>query len=296
MKLPEFNSKEDRIKYLVENKSRLIRLKKAETKYADVVGLPSGGAKLFTNKADTDTDSNISRTLVLNTYNWMDSHDDVHMKGVFTKSIKENGDKVLHLHDHLFQLTAQVGKVQKVYESTIPWSSLGVDYKGDANVLLMDSDIRKSMNENIFDQYKEGSIQQHSVGMQYVKLELAINDDSYEDEHKIWKQYIGDVVNADKADEVGYFWAVTEAKLIEGSAVIRGSNELTPTIEPKQYPDIDALRPLVELVSACPTEKNVLHLYSQFDALIKGEPLELALEEEIKPRSFNKSLTQKLLK
>jgi len=33
--------------------------------------------------------------------------------------------------------------------------------------------------------------------------------------------------------EQGYFWAVKEAKLIEISAVLEGSNELTPTIDAK---------------------------------------------------------------
>ena len=33
------------------------------------------------------------------------------------------------------------------------------------------------------------------------------------------------------AIEKGYFWAVLEAKLIEGSAVVIGSNPVTPTLE-----------------------------------------------------------------
>ena len=32
------------------------------------------------------------------------------------------------------------------------------------------------------------------------------------------------------ADNYGYFWAVTEAKVVEGSAVVKGSNAITPVI------------------------------------------------------------------
>jgi hypothetical protein len=37
------------------------------------------------------------------------------------------------------------------------------------------------------------------------------------------------IANKSAADEKGYFWAVTEAKLIEISAVVIGSNRITPT-------------------------------------------------------------------
>jgi hypothetical protein len=38
------------------------------------------------------------------------------------------------------------------------------------------------------------------------------------------------IVNPEKADNRGYFWAVTKATPVEGSAVTRGSNSITPTI------------------------------------------------------------------
>jgi hypothetical protein len=37
--------------------------------------------------------------------------------------------------------------------------------------------------------------------------------------------------------EDGYFWAVKQGKLLEVSAVLRGANELTPTLENKAYED-----------------------------------------------------------
>jgi len=45
------------------------------------------------------------------------------------------------------------------------------------------------------------------------------------------------VINQEEAKEQGYFWAVTEAKLVEGSAVVKGSNSYTPTLEVEQVKD-----------------------------------------------------------
>ena len=38
------------------------------------------------------------------------------------------------------------------------------------------------------------------------------------------------IINKEKIDKSGYFWYVTEIKLFEISAVLFGSNELTPTV------------------------------------------------------------------
>ena len=69
-------------------------------------------------------------------------------------------------------------------------------------------------------------VDQHSVGMQYVKIDLAVNDEDYEEEYKLWQDNIDQIGNKEQAEQKGYFWLVREAKLIEISAVLLGSNEL----------------------------------------------------------------------
>lgn len=66
--------------------------------------------------------------------------------------------------------------------------------------------------------------------MRYVKVELAVNDERYPEEFKVWNKYIDQVVNRKDAEAVGYFYPVLEAKLIEGSAVPMGSNYATPVL------------------------------------------------------------------
>ena len=82
------------------------------------------------------------------------------------------------------------------------------------------------------EQYAKGYVTNHSVGMQYVKIEMAINSESKFDveEKATWDKYINQIVNRDEVELDGYFFAVTEAKVIEGSAVLLGSNYVTPTI------------------------------------------------------------------
>ena len=218
-----------KIKELIERKSEIIALKKAEIKTvkgglsALIQGNVSKG--LFENN-----ETSLKRTIIGNTYNWMDSHDDVHAKGVFTKSIKERGNQIFHLHDHEFKLTSKIGEPIRVYEDVVNWKDLGIEKAGETTALFLDSEILKDYNERIFAEYKNGKINQHSVGMQYVKIDLAVNDEEHEEEYKVWMDNIDQLGNREHAETKGYFWLVREAKLIEISAVLLGSNSLTPTI------------------------------------------------------------------
>lgn len=287
----------NKLEQILRNKKEAIRLKKAQFKKADIVSSLSA-VKTGVIKSDTlkqDTENEIYRTIVGNTYGFMDSHDDVHIPGIFTKSIKENGGNVLHLHDHVHQLSAKVGTPQRVYEKELDWGALGYEAKGITTALLMDSRIEKARNSNIFNDYLNGEINQHSVGMQYVKIELCVNDREEKEEFANWEKYKDQVINLDKAEEQGYFWAVTEAKLIEISCVIRGSNELTPTLEPQEK-GLDELTELYNQVSENPTKENLAYFCSQFKALQEGEAVSTTLPKVEKPQSNNslfKHLIQK---
>jgi hypothetical protein len=79
--------------------------------------------------------------------------------------------------------------------------------------------------------------------MRYVKIDLAINSESeYDKEEKeIWDKYYQVVANKEVADERGFFWVVSEAKIIEGSAVVMGSNSATPTISVENKTEADTI-------------------------------------------------------
>jgi len=232
-----------RFRDLVKNKAKYIALKKAESKACDVVEAVfdtdyAVSKMIISSKDDNMEEGIIKRTIVGNTYGWMDSHKDVHIPGIFTKSINENKN-MFHLHDHEFKINSEVGDPIKTYEQTVPLKALGIDKRGTATALLMDSAIKREYNSKIFNKYLAGKINQHSVGMIYVKMYLCVNDDEFKEEYANWKNYIPYVINEDDALENGYFWAVTEAKLIEISCVLAGSNVLTPTMPVKSLGEPD---------------------------------------------------------
>lgn len=234
IKLPDLPQGE-LIKYLVKNKLELIDLKKSAIK--QFVDTPcslveESGLISKATQNNQDTDEVLYRTIIGNTYNWMDSHDDMHLNGLFAQSIKDRNGRIYHRHDHVNQLTAKVGKFSQVYEQVVNWTDVGVNKIGQTMSLLGDSAIKKAYNQLIFDSYKDGEIDQHSVGMQYVKIFLCVNDRSEKEEFDNWNKYFPLLGNPEKATNKGFFWAVKEAKLIEISCVTEGSNELTGMYNP----------------------------------------------------------------
>lgn len=238
-------TQKERFDFLASNKDFLVNQKKSISKNADEFGvsliekrfLDDVQAKAYGKSLPADTEDVIYRTIVANTYKWMDSHDDVHIPGLFTKTINENKGNIPHLHDHIYALDAKVGIPSNIYEQIVPWTSLGVNLEGDTTVLLADSAIHKDLNSSIFGQYKRKEISQHSVAMSYVNMFLCINDPSYKEYYDSWNKYIEGIGNMPKVIENGYFWAITEAKLREFSCVFKGSNELTDVYDHNETPE-----------------------------------------------------------
>lgn len=234
--------KKQLLDYIIKHKAEIIDMKKSVTKFTDLITLPAltnaptvkSVDKSYTYENDEKAGI-IKRTIVANTYNWMDSHDDVHLPNLFAKSIKERGNRIPHLHDHKFELSAKVGKLSDIAEKEIKWKELGVNLKGSTMALIMESEIKKTYNEKVYEAYLNDEVDQHSVGMQYIKIDLAVNDEDYEDEYKVWQSYIEQIGNAEAVEQQGYFFAVKEARLIEVSAVLIGSNELTPTLNNNKF-------------------------------------------------------------
>lgn len=224
-----------------------LRLSVNKNKFTDVVshlpiiytGNPALVDKSKTLYENDEAKGILKRAIVANTYNWLDSHGDVHLSGLFAKSIQERAKRIPHLHDHKFEIGAKVGRPISFQETSFKWRALGWAKNGDTEVLLMESQIEKKLNEKVYDEYLADNIDQHSVSMQYVKIDLAVNDENYVNEYKTWQDVLPLLGNKAEAEDRGYFWAVREAKLIEVSAVLLGSNELTPTLGHKIFqPDL----------------------------------------------------------
>ena len=242
MDISKFKTKSELFTYLKENQEDLIYAKKSAIKEADSVSLGTIQIKgdVVSNKSNSDVDqTEIKVRAIINTTMVKDSHGDVHINGLWKKSMQEN-KMIKHLQEHQMSFKTIIADKEdlKAFTKKYSWKDLGVDAEGSTEALVFDSPVKRSRNEYMFKEYGQGNVDNHSVGMQYVKISLAVDseDEDYEKEKAVYDKYIDDILNKEEVKKDGYFWAVTEAKAIEGSAVPIGSNTITPTIPRKQEP------------------------------------------------------------
>ncbi len=252
MKIPAFKTQTEKFDFLFNNKQLIIDAKKSIVKHADCVSyaLPSeykkaGVIKELNKDIELPDDvETITAKVVINTTNIIDSHDDCHIPGIWKKSLNEMKSIYL-LQEHRMTFDKVISDNINAYTKKFTWEQLGFDkLQGETEALIFDAEISKDRNEFMFNQYLNSWVKEHSVGMRYVNIYLCMNvsDKRYQDEKNNWDKYYPMVANKEIADEEGYFFAVTEAKIIEGSAVLKGSNYATPTLDiiiPKQEPSYD---------------------------------------------------------
>lgn len=232
----QFATKEELYKALSENKSLLIAQKKLAIKYTDSIAysFAVNDKNEPITKAEPSVISEINTLrvkIVVNSCNWFDSHRDVSINGSWNRTVK-NARRVLLLEEHRATFKGIISDDIELAVESISWKNLGFDFEGKTNCLVFYANITKDRNEYMFEQYAKGYVREHSAGLQYVSLDLCINSEAEwnKEEKENWDKYYPDVINKEELNETGYFWAVTEQKIREGSAVVYGSNEATPTI------------------------------------------------------------------
>lgn len=224
--------------FAVKHERLIMHAKKSEMKKADgfittqVLSIDEHGqvtSKAATERQKIAEDANrLKVDLVINTTNYFDSHWDVHIPGLWNKSIADNKQGFYLLDTHGRHFKAVIGEGLSASARRMSWKDLGFTHTGITEALMFSGTLNKERNPDMFDQYAKGYVKQHSVGMRYVRMVTCINDDDYPVQKENWDKYIKQVVNAQEAEEEGIFWAILEAKIIEGSAVLFGSNDLTP--------------------------------------------------------------------
>lgn len=227
--------------FIVKNEGLIIHSKKSELKRADSIThhtmyIDSKGVLIQSKEEAFSTlqssESKVLKAvLAINTTNWFDSHYDVHISGLWKKSISDNRNKGFYLlknHNRTFEDVIAEGCIAET--KTVAWSELGITANGTTEVLLFNALLNKERNEYMYGQYQKGYVKEHSVGMRYVKMLTCINDDDYPVQKENWDKYIEVVSNRADAEKAGFFFAIIEAKICEGSSVLFGSNSMTPTI------------------------------------------------------------------
>lgn len=247
----QFSTKSDHTAYLLANKDKMIAQKKSMQITADPVSYQIPITKdLEATKANLPVEANEFTGMVEfigNTHNWLDSHLDVLITGSANKTVKENGKNVFHLASHMQDWNGIIGENKGIEVRTFMYSDLGIKGVGMTESVVMKSQLDPTLNDNaklLYNMYMKGKVKQHSIGLRYIKIDMAINDQESLKEYEFWNKYYEIIINKEKADQYGYFWVVSEYKLLEISAVLWGSNEITPTLNNnvKEEPLEDTLK------------------------------------------------------
>ena len=264
--IPQDLTGKDLFNHLVSNKKELIGFKKVGIKNGMPVGFESA-KKAIKVTADKALKMDIQERglivdVIANLADWMDYDNDVILRGAFNKSIADKGNNFPFLRDHEYKTTAIIAKTLEVYTRDFSLSELGINKAGTAQALMFKGLLDEEFSGDMYAKYKHGLVKQHSIGLRYMTIDLAVNDADFKIEHDVWQKYIGQVINREKAEAEGYFWAINEIGLIENSAVVFGSNSITPTIsvEEKSEAVKDTSEIVIEAVKDT-SNKSILEFY-----------------------------------
>ena len=229
----EFSSKTELFKALKKESSNIIELKKVGLRGSDSIKMTPIKFNSEVGKANDFEEGFIYP--VINTTKYMDSHNDVHLNGIWDISVQSQKGKVYYIADHDLSIKSVIAypKDVEVFVKEMSFKSLGADFEGTTQALIFKvakSAIRLQEAKDIINEKIDI---EHSIRMQYVKVSLAVNseDEDFANELETYNKFIKTIANKEKAEKNGYFWAVEEAKIYkEGSMVLAGSNDITPML------------------------------------------------------------------
>lgn len=232
-----FETKEQMFNELRQAKEQLIAAKKSQIyksceKGISITARPLS-SKYFATK-ELSFDDNYYY-IVVNTTKILDSHEDVHIDGIWNKTVKEQKGRNYLVADHKLEIDKTIVKKEyiEMFVANIPFSLLGKDYEGETEALIYKFPKNKIINQAAKEWLESGDAIEASVRMQYVDLEFAYdsNDPNDKKEKAAFDKYLPLIANKNDFEQIYYFTAVKQAKNIaESSLVIFGSNSVTGMI------------------------------------------------------------------
>lgn len=230
----KFETKMDQTRFIKANIDELKRKKMSEYKVNSTALIDGIAKKEFEPVIEDITSDIILIKSVINSTNIIDSHLDLHMPDIWNKTVKDNPYSY-HLKQHEDKFESVISNKAKSYNENSNFNKLGLDIDFKTTININEFLLEKSKIPFMFDTYVNGDVKQHSIGMIYVNMDIAYYDEDSQKQMDFFEKMKGKAVNPDVADEYGYFWVVYEAKKREGSAVVFGSNSVTPTLWVKNY-------------------------------------------------------------
>lgn len=246
----EFKDKEEAFKYLMANKSLIIESKKSEIykshdKGLSVISNQSAIAKIAESVKSFKMDDDYYY-FVVNSSNILDSHTDMHVKGNWEKTVKEQQGKVYLVFDHQLKRSEIIAmkKDVEMFTAEIPFKLLGKNYEGDTYCLIYKVKKTSIINAEAKDWLEKGYEFEASVRMQYMDIDVAINSENPDmaKEKLNFETYFSQIANKEDFEVIDYFWIIKQAKnVMESSLVMFGSNGVTGRINENLEPEKSTL-------------------------------------------------------
>lgn len=231
----QFSSKDELISYVKNNITQIIDAKKVEQKSCDkgiqVSCKVLNGAKLMDAEKAITIDNDYWY-IAVNTTKILDSHDDLHVRGIWNKTLIDQQGRNYLVADHELKIDSTIVRKEHIemFVATTTFYSLGMPYEGSTQVLVYKFRKDKVIHEGARRWLESGDEIQASVRMQYVVIEFALDSNHPEDAEskKRYDDYIGEIANKNDFEYIYYFFIIKEAKNVrESSLVLFGSNPVT---------------------------------------------------------------------
>lgn len=223
---------------LKDNEETIIGLKKAKAYKSIDKGQGISNISVF-DKSHTSKASFESGFIypAINSTHWLDSHQDVHIKGCYKRTVKSQQGKVYYIDTHLKGLSNIITRKNNIemFYDDVEWNLLGKNIKGTTEALFF-----KIAEENVKAEYlqliKEDLELENSLAMMYKDIVMAMDskDSAFKENKEVFDMYIDTIGNKEQAQRDGVFFAVKELAIMgEGSLcpVVGGSNSATSVIQ-----------------------------------------------------------------
>lgn len=231
-----FETKEELFKELRENNEIIIESKKSLIQKSCEKGISVTCKSLdllkFTDQLKGIKIDDNFYYIAVNSTRILDSHDDLHIDGIWKKSIKEQQGKNYLVVDHDLAIKSVVVRKEHIemFTAKIPFSLIGKPYDGETEALIYKVAKDKIKDETIKEWLESGDYIEGSVRMQYVTVLLAMDSNNPEDatEKANYDEYYPLIANKEDFEYIYYFYVIKEAKNVkESSLVVFGSNSST---------------------------------------------------------------------
>lgn len=235
----EFSNKEAVVAFVKENLSQILDFKKSvEQKSVDKGVAVSCKSLNYVRMEVSDKAITVDKDyfyIAVNTTGILDSHDDLHVSGIWNKTLVDQQGKNYLVDSHELTIGTTIVKKEHIemFVAKVTFQSLGMPYPGSTQVLVYKFRRDKVIDTKAKQWLDSGDAIQASVRMQYVSLKFALDSNAPEDKEakKNYDEYIGQIANKEDFEYIPYFFIILEAKNVrESSLVPFGSNSITGNI------------------------------------------------------------------